>query len=622
MAHRRTPRSIRWLDLSKYLVLLVVALALIVLLLTKSCQPPAIAPPEPDASQIAAFTAEAQLNRPVLISPLPGTTMAPGAITLAGEGARGHSVRVRADTSLLASVPVDANGQWSATVRIDEPGIHAIVLEQVDPAGVVVASGEPLTLSIGVPAQIVVAPALDRHMTNGDLSAGPLRLSGTGEPNSTIQVVVDGAVLTETTVDATGKWAVTLRINTPGLYAVALRSLDANGEIAATATPTILNIARAARPLYAIPPTETPTAAVAGLTTISSVIVNTDPGAARIAASGMGVAGVEVQLILDGTAVSTTTIGEAGNWSLVVTLEQPDAYAVAVRAVDPTTGVTTDVPVPAQRMIIALPTPTSTPPASATPEIDTSASVTFATTAAAPVPPQIDRRTLPLPEGPGPVTLEGTGAPGDTVRVSVDGEPVGLTVVDADGRWRILAELPAGGSYTVQPQRVTLTGEVLAAGEPVKLIVPAATSPPTPSLSPPAATPTSTPSPVPTATATHTATPRPTATATPTSTLAALTATVSSTETLPSAAAAAGLTDGAGITSTGQPDLAVTAKVTETLLVSEQDNDLPDETSAAATPGLPPTGSSLAGDAAPAIVLVVLAAIFLLGLWDRRQQSP
>ncbi|MCB0042401.1 MAG: hypothetical protein KDE23_22095, partial [Caldilinea sp.] len=248
MAHRRSPRSLRRLDLSKYAVLLVAALALIVLLLTRSYQQQAIAPPEPDATLVATFTAEAELARPVLISPMTGATIEPGAITLSGEGARGHSVRIRSGASLLASAPVDADGQWSATVRIDEPGAHSLTLEQVDPAGAIVAAGDPLALSVGVPAQIAAAPSLDSALAAGDLATGPLRLSGTGEPGSTIQIVVDDAVLTESTVDETGEWEVTLRVNTPGLYAVGLRSLDADGQIAATATPAILRIAPAAQP--------------------------------------------------------------------------------------------------------------------------------------------------------------------------------------------------------------------------------------------------------------------------------------------------------------------------------------------------------------------------------------
>ncbi|MCB0067882.1 MAG: hypothetical protein KDD77_12050 [Caldilineaceae bacterium] len=428
MAQRRSPRSLRRLDLSKYAVLLVAALALIVLLLTRSYQQQAIAPPEPDATLVATFTAEAELARPVLISPMTGATIEPGAITLSGEGARGHSVRIRSGASLLASAPVDADGQWSATVRIDEPGAHSLTLEQVDPAGAIVAAGDPLALSVGVPAQIAAAPSLDAALAASDLAAGPLRLAGTGEPGSTIQIVVDDAVLTESTVDETGEWEVTLRVNTPGLYAVGLRSLDADGQIAATATPAVLRIAPAAQPVQAVAPTDTPTPpAASAQTTIDSVIVNTDPGASRIAASGMGIPGVEVQLVLDGTAVSTTTVSESGNWSLIATLDQPDAYAVAVRSVDPATGAVTDVPVPAQRMIIALPTPT--PTATATPEIDATATPTPVPTAPFAVTGyEFDNES-------GVVALQGSGAPAGLVRLLLDSTAVATGTIDLDGRW-------------------------------------------------------------------------------------------------------------------------------------------------------------------------------------------
>ena len=515
MAQHRSPRSIRRLDRSKYAVLLVGALIVIGLLLTKSYQPPATPPPEPNATRIAVFTAEATLARPVLISPMTGATMAPGAITLTGEAARGHSVRVRSGTALLASVPVDAQGQWSATVHIDKPGAHTIVLEQVNAAGVVVASSESLAVRIGVPAQTAVSPALDSNMTTRDLSAGPLRLSGIGEPNSTLQIVVDDAVLTETTVDATGKWAVTLRVNTPGIYAVALRSLDANREVVATATPTILQIAPAAHSVQAILPTDTP-AAVAALTTINAVIVNTEPDANRIAASGMGMPGVEVQLILDGAAVSTATIGETGNWSLVTALEQPDAYAVAVRAIDPATGETVDIPVPAQRMIIALPTPTSTPTASATPEIAVPATVTA--TLAAP----FVVAGYAFDNDSGTVRLEGSGAAAGVVRLLLDRVAVVTGTVDLDGRWVLSTTLGSAGDHALQVEYLAGQDE-LAGLSPVLAVsvpaMPAAILPPVPVTSSPAAetlTATHTATPIAAPTQTRTATQTPTATNTPT----------------------------------------------------------------------------------------------------------
>src|SRR5690606_34456365 len=238
-------------------------------------------------------------------------------------------------------------------------------------------------------------------------------------------------------------------------------------------------------------------------TTIDSVIVNTDPGASRIAASGTGIPGVEVQLVLDSTAVSTTTIGESGNWSLIATLDQPDAYAVAVRSIDPATGAVTDVPVPAQRMIIALPTPTST--ATATPEIDATATPTPVPTAPFAVTGyEFDNES-------GVVALQGSGAPAGLVRLLLDSTSVATSTIDLDGRWALSTTLDAAGDYALQVENLTAQGEVIARSPALAVTLratpePSATSTPTQTPSP-TTTPTSSPSP----SATASPTPEPTA---------------------------------------------------------------------------------------------------------------
>jgi hypothetical protein len=174
MAHRREPRTVRWLDLSKYAVLLLLAVALIVLLTTRSCQPQlTVLKPTPAATLAPTFTAEAALARPVLISPLTGSTVTPGVIELHGEGARGYSIRVRDQAgNLLAATHVQPDASWMTTATIDAPGEVTLTLELVNAAGDVVAAAEPLTLTVGVPAVAIRAPALDQTLLDATLAPG------------------------------------------------------------------------------------------------------------------------------------------------------------------------------------------------------------------------------------------------------------------------------------------------------------------------------------------------------------------------------------------------------------------------------------------------------------------
>ncbi len=78
----------------------------------------------------------------------------------------------------------------------------------------------------------------------------------------------------------------------------------------------------------------------------------------------------------------------------------------------------------------------------------------------------------------GPYTVRGTGTPGSTVEVLVNGAPVGTAVVGADGRWSLDTTLSAGEAEIVA-RAVDASGQVVATGEPVKLAVGEALAAPT-----------------------------------------------------------------------------------------------------------------------------------------------
>ncbi|MBE2240749.1 MAG: hypothetical protein IAE81_23380, partial [Caldilineaceae bacterium] len=542
MAQSREPRAVRRLDMSKYAVLLVLAVAAIILLTTRSCQPQlTLLAPTPAATQAPVFTAEALLARPVLVSPLTGSTVAPGEITLSGEGVRGYSIRVRDESGrLLAAASVAADGVWTTTATIDQPGDAVLSLELVNLAGDVVAAAERLTLTIGMPSMAIRSPSLDKSFLDATLTAGLLALSGGGEPGSIIQVVVDGAVATSTEVDQNGRWAVDLRVNAPGVYAIALQSVDASGTIVATATPSVLSVAAPVRAVEPVPPTVTATPELLPPAVVDSIIVTTDANSSRVAADGKGNAGVEVQLLLDDTVVATTTIGATGSWSLVIALEQPDAYAVGVRAFEPESGAEYDLAAPPRGVVVAIPDPAPSlvptdiplseetlPPAPQSPLPTATmmmppqvASTEIAPTEAATptaAPPSVDATAVDSVEQAGAVPLSGSGGPGDVVRIMIDGRAVGTTVVDAQGRWRMLVELADSGVYSMTVETISIAGQVRATSAPILLDIPPSTSTamPAPTGTP---VPTDTATTRPTATNTATATPVPTDTLVPTDT--------------------------------------------------------------------------------------------------------
>ena len=575
MAYRRDPRAVRRLDLSKYAVLLVLAVTLIVLLTTRSCQPQlTVLKPTPAATLAPTFTAEATLARPVLVSPLTGSTVAPGAVALRGVGARGYSIRVRDHAGkLLAATHVQPDASWTTTATIDAPGDVALTLELVNAAGDVIAAAAPLTLTVGVPAVAIRAPALDQTLLDATLSAGRLELRGSGEPGAAVEVVIDGIVTANTVVDAAGRWEVALQANAPGVYAIGLQTRDAAGLIVATATPAILSITAPPQPVVAVPPTATATPDQTPPAVVDSIIVTMDPANSRIAADGKGAVGAVVELLLDATVVATTTIGETGAWALLAPLSQPDAYTVNVRAVDPVNGAIFELAPPPQGVVVTLPSPTPTdtplpaedvvteevvtltptdtatvaptatetvtatsaptdtplptetatsePTDTATPEptATATASQTATTflTATDTATPMLDPPAVDTPQADrsgldrAALPLTGSGTPGDVVRVVVDGAAMGTTVVDAQGRWQILVEVVEAGAYSITVESIDLGGNVRAAAAPISVDIPAPTKTPVP-------TGTNTATPIPTSTATDTATETPVPTNTNTAT--------------------------------------------------------------------------------------------------------
>ena len=615
MAHRRDPRAVRRLDLAKYTVLLVLAVTAITLLTTRSCQPQlAMLKPTPAATLAPTFTAEAALARPVLVSPLTGATVRPGVIELRGEAARGYSIRVRDQAGrLLAATHVQPDASWTARAAIDAPGAVTLTLELVNAAGEVVATAEPLTLTVGMPAVAMRAPALDQTLVDATLTAGRLTLRGSGEPGATVEVIIDGAVAASTVVDGDGRWQVALQASAPGLYVVGLQSRDAAGAIVATATPVFLSLAAPPQPIVALPPTATATPDQTPPATVASIIVTTDPVNSRIAADGVGAEGVVIELLLDATVVATTTIGDTGAWALLAPVTQPAAYTISLRAIAPDGRNVFPLAPPPQGVVVTLPspTPTATPAPTDEPIAPTATDTPTPTATDTPTaePPRLDALPVAGAAGAGAaLPLSGSGAPGDVVRVLVDGAPAGVTVVDAAGRWQLVVEMATAGAYSVTVESIDLSGAVRATAAPVVIDI----LPPTNTAT---ATSTRTPTPVPTdtatATSTRTATPVPTNTATATSTQAA---TAVSAAALPPTGAATPVAINAEAraetTSAPPPTPTNTATATSTVATAP-----PADADAHA---LPPTGVDLNGAPVAAATAGGLLLVLLLVLADRQ----
>jgi hypothetical protein len=366
MTAPRSPRSIRRFDLSKYTVLLVLAVLASVLLVTRSCQERfAEIAGAPTATAVPTFTAVASVAAPVLISPLTGEQVAAGSVVLSGSAQPGYTVQARVDGVLTGAAPVDSSGAWTLTTAVNEPGDRALDLQLLDDIGRVVASSAPITIMVTMPAITVRAPTLDSRILESNFSAGQIDLAGSGEPGALVQIVVDGQVLGASRVDAEGRWTLQAEVRTPGVYAIALNALDEAGEIVATATPGRLTIAPPLRPLAVATPTAT---ALPQPPQLSGVAIETTSEGAAIIVSGSAEPGALVRISNGEIGEQTVAADDAGRWTADFVAPAAGDYRFDIATVDAAGGLlAAAAPVVVTVRPTPAPSPAETPPGVATP---------------------------------------------------------------------------------------------------------------------------------------------------------------------------------------------------------------------------------------------------------------
>jgi hypothetical protein len=121
------------------------------------------------------------------------------------------------------------------------------------------------------------------------------------------------------------------------------------------------------------------------------------------------------------------------------------------------------MPIPLAQMTLS-PTLTQTP--TATPRATSAPSPTSVPTPTPTAPPAVSAPTLDLPDSAltvGELTLSGTGTPGSTVRVIIDGRVAGTAVVGQGGKWSLPLVMDEPGRHGIELEAVDNDGNVVAA---------------------------------------------------------------------------------------------------------------------------------------------------------------
>jgi hypothetical protein len=208
-------------------------------------------------------------------------------------------------------------------------------------------------------------------------------IRGTGEPGATIVVSVDGAVLGTVTVGADGTWVLSM----------AMPLANGAHTADAVATDTVGNTARARTSFTVDARTEVDIREPASGST-------TRDDTPRI--SGTAAPGASVAVTVDGMPIGTVTAAADGTWSIDVTTPLADgAHTAEATATDGDGNVATDA---------------------STFTVDTGTAVEIT---------ELDG-----------TMVRGTGEPGATIVVTIDGMSLGLVTVAADGTWSVALDEP------------------------------------------------------------------------------------------------------------------------------------------------------------------------------------
>jgi hypothetical protein len=302
---------------------------------------------------LSLIVASCGLAPPTVDVPSSGLRTSDGQLELSGTGLAGYEVQIVSDGQVLGVTEVGTDGTWSLNVTFVKPGEQGLTVRTLS-RGYVVGESAPVPVSVSgvavteqasAPPILEGAPPTLNLPASGALKAGDSVLTGTGEPGSDVQILVDGEVADVAEVDDDGTWSLDLSVLMPGDHELIVQALDASGEVVAEAEPVEVSLtgeaaAEAAAETAAEGGGEeaaAPATSVTGPPEIVFPIDGADVIVGRLTLIGPGQPGTEVEILDGSAALGTAQVGADGEWRF--TFEpQTGAYQFAVRSAGDTTS--------------------------------------------------------------------------------------------------------------------------------------------------------------------------------------------------------------------------------------------------------------------------------------------
>ncbi len=388
------------------------------------------------------------------VAPLAPVVAASNGTELSGTAEAGSTIRLSVGGVQIATVAVDANGNWRYQPMLPLADNTVVTAIAVDAAGNL-SSAASVTVDDSVPDLPSVQPS------NGSV------LSGTAEPGSVITIRIAGQADVQVNADATsGAWSQTFSPAIPNGTSVSITATDATNNVSAPAIVVIDGLAPAL-------PTIVPSngTVLSGTAEAGSTVILTGSGGTAIGqtiADAQGNWSYTPQTPLaNGTQVSVVARDAAGNTSPVANTII-DNVAPAAPTIQASNGVVLTGTAEANSTVILtgpggirIGTATTdgagnwtftSSPALANGVVvtavardsagNTSASVSTTVDAVAP--------NAPLIQASNGVSLSGTAEVGSTVIITgPGGTAIGQTTVAANGSWSITPSSPLANGVVV-----------------------------------------------------------------------------------------------------------------------------------------------------------------------------
>lgn len=334
-------------------------------------------------------------------APAAGSTVTDNTPTISGTADAGAMIVVMVGGQTLTTT-ASASGTWSVTPTTLTDGAVSATVTATDTLGGISMAGVSFTLD-SMTTVVITSP------TMGSATADTTPdISGTGEPGAMVQVIVDNAVVATVTVAADGTWMTTVPTALgEGSHRIDVIATDAAGNVADSTVPT----------MGAMPVTFTiDTSSMVDITSPIGSINDTTP-----AITGTGEPGASIAITLSGplgmTLTGTATVQPDGTWSFDAPTLIEGEWTTDVVATDTLGNMATD---------------------SQPFTVDTGTTVAIVYPA--------DTTTV----GDETPNVFGTGEPGASISIDIDGTVLGTAVVDAEGNWTFQVSTPlTDGAHTL-----------------------------------------------------------------------------------------------------------------------------------------------------------------------------